>query len=155
PASGVVPQPMAAMGKEPMLANDKKLDHLREVAQVTKQAAVDGPKGRPQNAPRFPATFQDGTSNTIRLPEEAAGKVNWNLAGQLAKEGKDVLNRRDQAFADDEMRFAGGRRARAGEKKTALPPPMVVREYAHMHPHGESNIRADFTETLLWQPVLV
>jgi uncharacterized protein YfaS (alpha-2-macroglobulin family) len=45
--------------------------------------------------------------------------------------------------------------AQGGEKKVAVPPPMTVREYAHMHPHGESNIRADFTETLLWQPVLV
>src|SRR5262249_53013252 len=96
---------LVGLRTEPVLGNDKKLHHLREVAQVTKQAAVDGPKGRPQNAPRFPATFQDGTSNTIRLPEEAAGKVNWNLAGQSAKEGKDALNRRDQAFADDEMRF--------------------------------------------------
>ncbi len=35
------------------------------------------------------------------------------------------------------------------------PPPLVVREYAHQRVHGESEVRADFTETLLWNPVLV
>ncbi|HET6572997.1 MAG TPA: alpha-2-macroglobulin family protein [Fimbriiglobus sp.] len=37
-----------------------------------------------------------------------------------------------------------------------LPPPMVVREYAHQRPTPTPGAtRTDFTETLLWQPVIV
>jgi hypothetical protein len=35
------------------------------------------------------------------------------------------------------------------------PPPLVVREYAHRHSESGGPVRSDFTETLLWQPVLV
>jgi hypothetical protein len=35
------------------------------------------------------------------------------------------------------------------------PPPLIVREYAHQRVHGEGDVRADFTETLFWNPVLV
>ena len=35
------------------------------------------------------------------------------------------------------------------------PPPLVVREYAHQRVHGESDVRADFAETLFWNPVIV
>jgi hypothetical protein len=35
------------------------------------------------------------------------------------------------------------------------PPPLVVREYAHLRAHGENQGRGDFAETLFWQPVLV
>lgn len=52
----------------------------------------------------------------------------------------------------------GGRRRQAGLQAGYFvppPPPLVVREYAHQRVHGEANVRADFTETLLWNPVLV
>jgi hypothetical protein len=35
------------------------------------------------------------------------------------------------------------------------PPPFIVREYAHVHLHGEGKAPADFAETLYWHPVLV
>jgi hypothetical protein len=35
------------------------------------------------------------------------------------------------------------------------PPPFIVREYAHVHPHGEGKALTDFAETLYWHPVLV
>jgi hypothetical protein len=102
-------------------------------AKDLRQANIRNPFNRPLNggrvampaAPPFPATFQDGTGNTILFAEKFAGNLNWRLANP------------------------------DGFDPAALPAPMVVREYAHMHPHGESTIRADFTETLLWQPVLV
>src|SRR5205085_5025059 len=34
-------------------------------------------------------------------------------------------------------------------------PPLVVREYSHHHPTPVGNVRADFTETVCWHPVLV
>jgi hypothetical protein len=37
----------------------------------------------------------------------------------------------------------------------AAPEPLIVREYAHLHTHGEGNVRTDFAETLFWQPALV
>jgi hypothetical protein len=54
---------------------------------------------------------------------------------------------------------ADGRRKVLGPMlRVPAPPslePIVVREYAHLHIHGESNVRSDFAETLFWQPVLV
>jgi hypothetical protein len=35
------------------------------------------------------------------------------------------------------------------------PPPIMVREYAHHHVHGDQDVRSDFAETLYWHPVLV
>jgi hypothetical protein len=60
------------------------------------------------------------------------------------------------AFGD----FEAGKRLEQGAEMAlgipnVPPPPLVVREYAHQHHHGEENVRSDFTETLYWQPVLV
>jgi hypothetical protein len=169
PGSRVVPQPVADMGKEPILANDKKVDRLRE--QVAKQANANEVKGLLQNKPplqRQGAQAGGGRDKRIGALTEAA-----------AKEAKDVWDRRElqgmpaapalgpDGWARDELQPmpAAPAQPTLAEKYHGLfwyngnapvaPPPMVVREYAHMHPHGESNIRADFTETLLWQPVLV
>jgi hypothetical protein len=35
------------------------------------------------------------------------------------------------------------------------PPPLVVREYAHLHNRSGNNVGSDFAETLYWHPVLV
>src|SRR5262249_40934394 len=35
------------------------------------------------NTPRIPATFQDGTSNTLLFAEKFASNCNWTLAGTL------------------------------------------------------------------------
>src|SRR5262249_5929946 len=35
------------------------------------------------NTPRLPATFQDGTSNTILFAEKFAANCNWTLGGSL------------------------------------------------------------------------
>ncbi len=34
-------------------------------------------------------------------------------------------------------------------------PPVIVREYAHVHHRGESDVRSDSSETVYWHPVLV
>jgi hypothetical protein len=36
-----------------------------------------------------------------------------------------------------------------------LPERLVVREYAHVHTHGESDVRQDFQETVCWKPAVV
>jgi hypothetical protein len=42
------------------------------------------------------------------------------------------------------------------QQSPAPPPPVVVRQYAHRHPdRGPGEVRSDFAETLLWQPVIV
>src|SRR6202011_5999009 len=37
----------------------------------------------------------------------------------------------------------------------APPPPLLVREFAHLHPTDPSGVRSDFAETLYWHPALV
>jgi len=36
-----------------------------------------------------------------------------------------------------------------------LPEPLIVREYAHVHSHGESAVRQDFQEPVCWKPAVV
>lgn len=58
--------------------------------------------------------------------------------------------------ADFRKAMGGGMMARmAAANQQPAPEPLVVREYAHLHTHGESNIRSDFAETLFWQPALI
>jgi anti-sigma factor RsiW len=171
----------------PNLANDKKVDRLREEEQVAKQAnrwnkhdyvAVQGlfvepndtnPPLTPTLAKKYHGLFNYHVNGALQgqAAQARGGRVNriGGPAKPASKEAKDVWGRRELQGMPGAPPFPA--KFQDGTSNTILfaeqfaanckwpQQRMVVREYAHMHPHGESNIRADFTETLLWQPVLV
>jgi hypothetical protein len=70
-----------------------------------------------------------------------------------ARGGREIMRRKRGGLeADRKAPMAG---LMAGDIPPPPPQPFVVRKYAHLHTHGEGNIRTDFAETLFWQPVLV
>jgi uncharacterized protein YfaS (alpha-2-macroglobulin family) len=113
----------------------------------------------------------------VRLHAEAEllqQKREKDLPLQRAVQEQDKLGLIEEAKANGEARMMrrGGARRAAGlevDRKQAnlamgglqaaaavpAPEPLIVREYAHLHTHGEGNVRSDFAETLFWQPALV
>jgi hypothetical protein len=100
----------------------------------------------------------------------AAGPLPFAMKGEAAGKDKDLapngdLARREQFFnalrdqrqlqAKERMDKEEAKDRRRGWMPPTLPP-MVVREYAHSHSAVTGPaVRSDFTETILWHPVLV
>jgi hypothetical protein len=79
----------------------------------------------------------------------AAGRMPQLRGGDFGHPGDGRINLRRALRNDRNAAFV------PGDIPPPPPVPLVVREYAHVHSHGESQVREDFTETLFWQPVLV
>jgi hypothetical protein len=120
-----------------------------------------------------PALIVDGLKKGEKMPEAvlmappglgeqpgrgpAGGPMRGGFGGeerlrQLVEVEKAL---RKQGKFDDIARLRMQLDARRGRMVPTVLPPLVVREYAHTHLPSADKVRRDFTETVLWHPVLV
>jgi hypothetical protein len=148
--------PAEALDGKDLRFMDKNADKLEGLGQdlqkqmlgIIKPEAEKIPPLREQLArqPEAKAAKQPGLERELPPAAAPAGLMPQGAGGPGL--GNNMKLRRAQ-MADRKAAFA----------RAAIPPPppvpLVVREYAHLHTHGESEVRNDFTETLFWQPVQV
>ncbi len=128
------------------------------------------PGGGPGFAPGMPGEpFGGGWGAGEEMPHAGKDRLGWErqqLAQDRGLKLNDFMNRRndglnelmDKNVKGDEKAKKQREQEQVGLFTEFLPQslPLVVREYAHARqPLAEGAAREDFTETLLWQPVLV
>jgi hypothetical protein len=99
--------------------------------------------------------FKSGQGRLLKAPQPTVTMRAGQAEPDIRAQDRPAL-RFGGSFQDGTSKTLPIREFLGGARTQAPPLPVcIVREYAHQHPHGESNVRSDFTETLLWQPALV
>ncbi|MGE3808585.1 MAG: alpha-2-macroglobulin family protein, partial [Gemmataceae bacterium] len=175
--NGPVPKPQAGLAgaDQPRRRAEQLEKKFKNIDEAEKQLGQAKGEGKGPGV-----MFRD--MDKAKEAKDAAGwrANNFRERAEMERAARGLMmQNRQQDALDAQLRqmlaepgkaqFAGGRapasplllealqRAREVNAEPMAPPiaPFVVREYAHVHPTSVDNVRTDFTETVLWQPVLV
>jgi uncharacterized protein YfaS (alpha-2-macroglobulin family) len=145
------------------LNRDPALLGLKPEAKLAEQLAKEKGKAAPVRLHVEAELLQQKRENKKDMPlqkalqdaDKAALVEEAQVQGEARMMRGGAARRAAGGLEVDRKQMMAGRFAGPRAQIVAAPEPLIVREYAHLHTHGEGNIRTDFAETLYWQPAVV
>src|SRR5262249_26861986 len=131
-------------GRRPVAARPARRADDPNAALIIRDKKPGEAKGEAELVDRFQGMF---------LEKHPAGGEAPEMAKRLPMAQRLRLQA-DARMGGAAGKFKGGG-FRGGREMSSYEPPMVVREFAHVHKPAADGLRSDFTETVYWHPVLV